>query len=187
MKQLESNNLERKNLHSFLQKLRGNIRVFCRIKSESPVEVAFRSIQTNVKDSIEALELKQKPNMNNQSNTFFFDKIFHNNSQIEVFNEILPFLKSAVDGDNVAIFAYGPTGTGKTYTMQGENSAEGKGILPRISEFILEESHKIKVLGNTMCIEMCAFEVYNERIYDLLSQDRKPELKLLVANQVIIF
>lgn len=29
---------------------------------------------------------------------------------------------SVVDGQNVCIFAYGPTGTGKTYTMMGDGS-----------------------------------------------------------------
>lgn len=35
----------------------------------------------------------------------------------EVFSEVEPVIKSAVDGYNACIFAYGQTGTGKTFTM----------------------------------------------------------------------
>lgn len=35
----------------------------------------------------------------------------------DVFAEVEPILKSALDGHNVCVFAYGQTGTGKTFTM----------------------------------------------------------------------
>lgn len=35
----------------------------------------------------------------------------------DVFAEVEPILRSAIDGHNVCILAYGQTGTGKTYTM----------------------------------------------------------------------
>jgi Cdc6-like AAA superfamily ATPase len=37
----------------------------------------------------------------------------------DVFLEVKPILRSALDGHNVCILAYGQTGTGKTYTMVG--------------------------------------------------------------------
>lgn len=47
-------------------------------------------------------------------------KLFLNSSTFcadDVFEELVPILRSALDGHNVCIFAYGQTGTGKTYTM----------------------------------------------------------------------
>jgi hypothetical protein len=38
---------------------------------------------------------------------------------------------SVIDGYNGTIFAYGQTGCGKTHTMMGSSSEEGKGIIPR--------------------------------------------------------
>ncbi|KAA8536946.1 hypothetical protein F0562_029424 [Nyssa sinensis] len=37
--------------------------------------------------------------------------------QEDVFVEVKPILRSALDGHNVSIIAYGQTGTGKTFTM----------------------------------------------------------------------
>jgi Cdc6-like AAA superfamily ATPase len=39
----------------------------------------------------------------------------------DVFEEVKPILRSALDGHNVCILAYGQTGTGKTYTMVGSS------------------------------------------------------------------
>lgn len=36
-----------------------------------------------------------------------------------IFLEVEPILRSALDGRNVCILAYGQTGTGKTFTMVG--------------------------------------------------------------------
>lgn len=35
----------------------------------------------------------------------------------DVFGEVKPILRSALDGHNVCVLAYGQTGTGKTFTM----------------------------------------------------------------------
>ncbi len=43
------------------------------------------------------------------------------------------------NGYNSTIFAYGPTGTGKTYTMFGEISNEDtKGVIPRVTDQIFD-------------------------------------------------
>ncbi|KAI5430855.1 Kinesin-like protein KIN-14U [Lathyrus oleraceus] len=48
-----------------------------------------------------------------------------------------PILRSAMDGHNVCIFAYGQTGTGKTFTMDGTN--EQLGIIPRAIEELFRQ------------------------------------------------
>ena len=53
---------------------------------------------------------------------YFMDGVFGpNSSQQDIFEEIKMFVQSSVDGDNVCIFAYGQTSSGKTYTMEGPN------------------------------------------------------------------
>lgn len=43
----------------------------------------------------------------------------------KVFEEIAPYAISVLDGFNVCIFAYGQSGTGKTYTMEGIEGDHG--------------------------------------------------------------
>ena len=51
--------------------------------------------------------------------------------QITVFEEnVLHLIEAAIKGTNVSIFAYGPTGTGKTFTMLGTNDQPG--VIPRL-------------------------------------------------------
>lgn len=73
-------------------------------------------------------------------------------------------MQSAVDGYNVCIFAYGQTGTGKTYTIQGNDSSPG--IAPR--SFI--ELYRILSLMNNYSykIECYMVELYIDTLTDLL-------------------
>lgn len=43
--------------------------------------------------------------------------------QQDVFNHaVVPLVNEVLDGYNCTVFAYGQTGTGKTYTMEGEGA-----------------------------------------------------------------
>ncbi|KAL6010251.1 hypothetical protein ACLOJK_000682 [Asimina triloba] len=111
--QLDQLNLWRgKALNDFLD-LKGNIRVFCRIRPLLPSERSGNSVPVVALDSSTVL-LKFAEN----KKQFKFDKVFHPGSlQDEVFSEVEPVIKSALDGFNACIFAYGQTGTGKSFTM----------------------------------------------------------------------
>lgn len=69
-------------------------------------------------------------------------------TQSGIFKEILPFVQTALNGINVCLFAYGQTGTGKTYTMEGpalgSTISDNSGILPRIANIMDSEAQKSK-------------------------------------------
>lgn len=46
-------------------------------------------------------------------------------------------MRDFLSGENCLLFAYGPTGSGKTWTVQG-GEGENKGILPRVMEVVWE-------------------------------------------------
>ena len=84
----------------------------------------------------------------------------------------MPIIESVIKGYNGTIFAYGQTGTGKTFTMEGiDNPKEKRGIIPRSFESIFG---LIKATYNTnFLIRVSYLEIYNEEIRDLLSKNHK--------------
>lgn len=108
---------------------------------------------------------------------FTFDRVFDGAARNEhVFEEsVAPLVRQVVDGFNATVLAYGTTGSGKTYTMQG--LAEDQGVIPRSVTLLFD------LLGPACEVVLSYFEIYNERVYDLLSEDSEPsEVSLRDGN-----
>ncbi|KAG0471378.1 hypothetical protein HPP92_015924 [Vanilla planifolia] len=141
----------RKKLHNTILELKGNIRVFCRVRPALPevdsgvADALVVSYPTGVEYLGRGIDLMH----NAQKYSFTFDKVFaHEASQEDVFVEISQLVQSALDGYKVCIFAYGQTGSGKTYTMMGKPEApEQKGLIPRSLEQIFETSQALQCQG----------------------------------------
>jgi hypothetical protein len=81
-----------------------------------------------------------------------------------------------MEGYNGTIFAYGQTGTGKTFTMEGVPTPENKGIIPRTIDWIFAN---IKNYSNQQFLVRVSFvEIYNEEVRDLLNKNVKNKLNL---------
>ncbi|KAH3666962.1 hypothetical protein OGAPHI_003412 [Ogataea philodendri] len=175
--QLESEELLRRKAHNLLQDLKGNIRVFCRVKPEQPENrfqyQVFDSVESN--DGNEQIILTEPANPQQHSFNksapknyrFGFDKVFDQDStNTEIFDEISQLVQSALDGYNVCIFAYGQTGSGKTYTM----SSTQDGIIPRSVGLIFEKCRLAEQTGWNYKVEGQFLEIYNENINDLMTE-----------------
>lgn len=71
--------------------------------------------------------------------TFTFDAVYDASSkQADLYDEtVRPLVDSVLQGFNGTVFAYGQTGTGKTYTMQGTwVEPELRGVIPNAFEHI---------------------------------------------------
>ena len=115
---LQASEKMRRKLHNLVQELRGNIRVFARVRPFLPNdgENAISSnsaIISNVETNSVRMHRMIEENKS-EDYSFTFDKVFGpSSSQESVFQEVSEFVQSALDGYNVCLFSYGQTGSGK--------------------------------------------------------------------------
>ncbi|XP_055614152.1 protein claret segregational [Uranotaenia lowii] len=173
-------NLERKDLHNAVMDLRGNIRVFCRVRPPLSSELERLECQWKYLDE-QSLEIVATDGSSKRME-FSFDHVFHSRtSQDDIFENVAPLIQSALDGYNVCIFAYGQTGSGKTYTMDGV--PECLGVIPRTVDLIFNSIEDYKRLGWEYEIRVNFLEIYNEILYDLLDcSGTTKDLEIRMAN-----
>ncbi|EPS63907.1 hypothetical protein M569_10873, partial [Genlisea aurea] len=161
---------ENRRLYNLVQELKGNIRVYCRIRPFLPGQPCRSSAVDDVDETTISVLV---PSKYGKPKSFTFNKVFGPScSQEEVFSDTQPLIRSVLDGYNVCILAYGQTGSGKTYTMTGpdELTAENVGVNYRaLSDlFQISEQRKDTVVYD---ISVQMLEIYNEQVRDLLSPD----------------
>jgi kinesin family protein 18/19 len=102
---------------------------------------------------------------------YAFDHAFdHTATQVQVYNSTTRFLiEGVVAGFNATVFAYGPTGTGKTHTMLGQRDNVGIEILTLRD--LYAQVARARADGRTVTVTMSLIEVYNENLRDLLAPD----------------
>ncbi|EEB11617.1 protein claret segregational, putative [Pediculus humanus corporis] len=185
-KKLCENEKLRRQLHNTVQDLKGNIRVFCRVRPPIPAErdnsIPLCTINFPDEGSLEIS--KSDPFTNSTTSVvsrpkfvkheFSFDKVFNpGSSQEDIFVELSQLVQSALDGYNVCVFAYGQTGSGKTYTMEGENEDLKRGMIPRTVDHIFKSLKELELIGWKYTVEVSFLEIYNEIIRDLLRNDKE--------------
>jgi hypothetical protein len=124
-------------------------------------------------DSKDATISVLNPSNTKDLRSFSFDHTYDWKSTQElIFSQTAqPILESVMEGYNGTIFAYGQTGTGKTFTMEGVPTPELKGIIPRTIEWIF---NNIKNYNNRQFLVRVSFvEIYNEEVRDLLNKNVK--------------
>nr|CAB3499878.1 unnamed protein product [Digitaria exilis] len=96
--------------------------------------------------------------------------------QQEVFNHaVVPLVNEVLDGYNCTIFAYGQTGTGKTYTMEGGGGKTQNGDLPSDAGVIPRAVKRIfdilEAQSAEYSMKVSFLELYNEELTDLLAPE----------------
>ncbi|KAK4813842.1 hypothetical protein QYF61_001940 [Mycteria americana] len=196
----------RKKCHNELVRLKGNIRVFGRVRpitKEDGEGPEAANVVTFDADDDAVLHLLHK----GKQVSFELDKVFPpqaaqeevgaavplgrkrcwreegGHSQLllmlpgppQVFQEVQALVTSCIDGYNVCIFAYGQTGAGKTYTMEG--TAANPGINQRALQLLFSEVQG-KVADWDYAISVSAAEIYNEALRDLLGKEPQEKLEI---------
>uniref|UniRef100_A0A8C2X2L4 Kinesin-like protein n=1 Tax=Cyclopterus lumpus TaxID=8103 RepID=A0A8C2X2L4_CYCLU len=193
--ELHAGEMDRRRLHNDIQELKGNIRVFCRVRPlvegglSKHIQLAASDNKTITLAKTEESHTGKTADTQKNYN-FNFDRVFGPQSlQQEVFEEISLLVQSALDGYNVCCFAYGQTGSGKTYTMEGDECDESRGVIPRAVKQIFRAAEKLGAKGWEFTFTASFVEIYNETLQDLLysGKARKGlEIRKSTNNEVTI-
>ncbi|KAL0462359.1 UNVERIFIED_CONTAM: Kinesin-like protein KIN-14O, partial [Sesamum latifolium] len=174
---------ENRKLHNELQELKGNIRVYCRIRPFLPGQKGKQSIVEYIGENGELVVVNPAKPGKEGRRSFKFDKVYGPTAtQAEVFADTQPLVQSVLDGYNVCIFAYGQTGSGKTYTMTGPDGAteEDWGVNYRALNNLFRISQS-RQSSFTYEVSVQMVEIYNEQVRDLLSSD-VPDASVQAVN-----
>ncbi|KAL7061047.1 hypothetical protein AAHC03_09987 [Spirometra sp. Aus1] len=151
---------QRRQLYNTLIELRGNIRVFCRVRPSFEPGASIDMFEALDENSLAA----KLPNSTQRN--YQFDRVFRPSArQEEIFGELRDIITSAADGYNVCIMAYGQTGSGKTFTMQGPPN--NPGVNTRALRELLRVIKGRQRMEYQLTVSMV--EIYNETIVDLIS------------------
>ena len=147
---------ENRELHSIIKDLRGNVRIYTRIR---PCGVTGDSSDNVVRYNEEESTLEVYSKRHREWRQYSFDRVFGESStQESIYMEATSLIRSVMDGHNVTIFAYGQTGSGKTHTMQYLNKKALQDLFVYQSDENVTYTFKVQLL-----------EIYNDRVRDLLS------------------
>lgn len=138
------------------------VKVFIKIRND---------LENNIWEAKDNL-LKQKITNEKEIIHNCFLGVYNKNTSKEIFEDCLKdSLINLIDlKKSSTIFAYGQTGTGKTYFMMGDEETEYEGIikiyLKNIFKYQKEKEYKIRI---------SYLEIYNENLNDLLNNNNQPK------------
>ncbi|KAI1077674.1 kinesin-domain-containing protein, partial [Whalleya microplaca] len=165
-----------------------NITVVVRCRGRNEREVRENSAVVVSAEGVKGklVELSMGPN-SLSNKTYNFDRVFSQAAdQSMIYDDVVkPILEEMLGGYNCTIFAYGQTGTGKTYTMSGDMTntlgllSDAAGIIPRVLHSLFNKLD----MDDTESFVKCSFiELYNEELRDLISGEENAKLKIFDDN-----
>uniref|UniRef100_A0A8B9JW44 Kinesin-like protein n=1 Tax=Astyanax mexicanus TaxID=7994 RepID=A0A8B9JW44_ASTMX len=178
----------------------GQSKVALRIRplSDAELEEAATIVAHRVDDQMVVLmdPLEDPDNIlrahRSREKTYMFDVAFdYTATQEEVYRATTKgLIEGLISGYNATVFAYGPTGCGKTYTMLGTDKEPGIYVrtLNDLFKAIEETSDDMQY-----SVSMSYLEIYNEMIRDLLNpssgfldlrEDSKGEIQVAGITEV---
>ncbi|KAG0494638.1 hypothetical protein HPP92_005632 [Vanilla planifolia] len=170
---------EKKRLFNELLTSKGSIKVFCRVRP--PFEVEGPSIIELPDDFSIRLDMGDDC-LTSSKKHYEFDRVYGPHiGQGELFDDVRPFIQSALDGYNVSIFAYGQSCSGKTHTMEG--TSQERGLYQRCFEELFDLSNMDMTSTSQYVFHVTAFELYNEQVRDLLVSNKNDTAAVRIGSQ----
>ncbi|PON38572.1 Kinesin-like protein [Parasponia andersonii] len=163
------------NAHSDSVSSKARVRVIVRVRPFLPHDTPQQQtscvsvLHQLSSDSAQEVAVYLKDQQTRRNECYRLDSFFgeeDNNVSRIFYREVSPLIPDLFQGCNATVFAYGATGSGKTYTMQG--SDEQPGLMPLAMSTILSMCQKTGTKA-----EISYYQVYLDRCYDLLELKAK--------------
>lgn len=168
-----------------------NVRVVVRCRPMNEKEIASGcGLAVNVEEGRGIITVKNPSARTGEPpKQFTYDRVFGLDAkQVDVYNDAArPIVNCVLEGYNGTIFAYGQTGTGKTFTMEGVRTVpELRGIIP--NSFAHVFGHIAKKDGDIrFLVRVSYLEIYNENVRDLLGKDQNAKLEVKERPDVGVY
>ena len=148
------------------------------LKSESNLLVGIRVRPLQAEED-NVVEMADTQVVVASEKVFNFDLMFGSEvGQETVYRQLVEERVQAVlDGFNATVFAYGQTGTGKTFSMGTSNGGdlledEGRGVITRALQHVLTQLKDKKEDHQFLTIKISFLEIKKEQVYDLLNPSK---------------
>lgn len=128
-------------------------------------KIEYDDVISTTNSTVSVHEKKQKVNLDYYESvkTFKYDYVFSDFANNLGIYKIL--LKKKIELlKNIICYTFGETGSGKTHTLFGKHLGETR-------EFGLVEASLYDLLKQTKNAQVTAFEIYNNKLYDLIAND----------------
>jgi kinesin family protein 11 len=145
--------------------------------SNADIPVVTTNSQTNTVTVVKGLGSKAI------RSRFQVSKVFNAfSTQEEVFEPVRGLVDDVLQGFDATVFAFGQTGTGKTYTMEGETSSEEHmGVIPRACRLVFDTLAEERFTATKVSVSY--LEIYNENLSDLLADAAAKPLRICTTSK----
>merc|ERR1719500_193616 len=148
------------------------------LKSENNILVGIRVRPLQAEED-NVVEMADTQVVVASEKVFNFDLMFGSEvGQETVYRQLVEERVQAVlDGFNATVFAYGQTGTGKTFSMGTSNGGElledeGRGVITRALQHVFTQLKDKKEDHQFLTIKISFLEIKKEQVYDLLNPSK---------------
>ncbi len=149
------------------------VRVVCRIRP-----LLQRELDVQPENAMSPLKIIDANTIevynDKEEHAFIMDRVYGiDTTQLLLYEETcFPLVQDVLNGYNATIFAYGQTGTGKTFTMEGDiDDVDRKGIIPRSFESLYQTLYELHS-SIVYSVKVSYIEIYMEKVKDLLQPTR---------------
>ena len=169
-------NMERQ-ARNLASKKSESVRVIVRVRplKESEINEGREAGICKVDKAARSITIKNpEADRREQGRAYTFDNVYGMDSkQKDIYDETAaPIVDGVLQGYNGTIFAYGQTGAGKTFTMEGvANEPHLRGIMPNAFRHIFQAIAANKEEGKQFLVSASYLEIYQEKVRDLLGKD----------------